>query len=118
MVRSLFKQAHKWNSYSIGKSHITRILNLSKNYLYGQIHQCKQFNTFMNDSYSGNLGLCGFPMIKSCGNDEEQPPPPSSITQEDDFKFEDRFHWKVVLLGYSCGFIFGLDLGYLMFSSG
>ena len=50
------------------------ILNLSKNYLYGQIPQGKQFNTFMNDSYSGNLELCGFPMKKSCGNDEEQPP--------------------------------------------
>ena len=72
----------------------------------------------MNDSYSGNLGLCGLPMIKSCGNDEEQPPPPSSITQEDDFKFENGFHWKVVLLGYSCGFIFGLGLGSLMLSSG
>ena len=72
----------------------------------------------MNDSYSGNLGLCGFPMTKSCGNDEEQPPPPSSITQEDDFKFANWFHWKVVLLGYGWGFIFGLGLGYLVFSSG
>ena len=47
-----------------------------------------------------------------------KPPPPSSITQEDDFKFENGFNWKVVLLGYSCGFIFGLGLGYLVFSSG
>ena len=72
----------------------------------------------MNDSYSGNLELCGFPMKKSCGNDEEQPPPPSSITQEDDFKFANGFHWKIVLFGYGCGFIFGLGLGYLVFSSG
>ena len=33
------------------------ILNLSKNCFYGQIPQGKQFKTFMNDSYSGNLGL-------------------------------------------------------------
>ena len=72
------------------------ILNLSKNCFYGQIPQGKQFNTFMNDSYSGNLGLCGFPMTKSCGNDEEQPLPPSLITQEGDFKFENGFPWKVV----------------------
>ncbi|KAK4594269.1 hypothetical protein RGQ29_018092 [Quercus rubra] len=93
------------------------ILNLSKNYLFGQIPQGKQFNTFTNDSYNGNWGLCGFPMTKACGNDEGPPPPPSTI-QEDDFKFENGFHWKVVLLGYGCGFVFGSVLGYLVFSSG
>ena len=92
------------------------ILNLSKNYLSGQIPQGKQFNTFTNDSFNGNWGLCGFPMTKACGNDKG-PPPPSTI-QEDDFKFENGFHWKVVLLGYGCGFMFGLVLGYLVFSSG
>ena len=94
------------------------VLNLSENHLFGQIPQGKQFNTFTNDSYNGNLGLCGFPMTKACGNDEGQQLLPSSTTQEDDFKFENGFHWKVVLLGYSCGFMFGLVLGYLVFSSG
>ncbi|XP_050279208.1 receptor-like protein 9DC3 [Quercus robur] len=93
-------------------------LNLSENYLFGHIPQGKQFNTFMNDSYYGNLGLCGFPMTKACGNDEGQQPSPSSTIQEDDFEFENGFHWKVVLLGYGCGFMFGLGLGYLVFSSG
>ncbi|XP_075644628.1 receptor-like protein Cf-9 isoform X2 [Castanea sativa] len=93
-------------------------LNLSKNHLFGHIPQGKQFNTFMNDSYYGNLGLCGFPMTKVCGNDEGQQPSPSSTIQEDDFEFENGFHWKVVLLGYGCGFMFGLGLGYLVFSSG
>ncbi|KAK4594708.1 hypothetical protein RGQ29_018418 [Quercus rubra] len=93
-------------------------LNLSENYLFGHIPQGKQFNTFMNDSYYGNLGLCGFPMTKACGNDEGQRPSPSSTIQEDDFEFENGFHWKVVLLGYGCGFMFGLGLGYLVFSSG
>ncbi|KAM3684248.1 hypothetical protein ACJW31_11G029600 [Castanea mollissima] len=94
------------------------ILNLSENYLFGQIPQGKQFNTFTNDSYNENLGLCGFPVTKACGNDEGQQPPPSSTIQEDDFKFENGFHWKVVLLGYGVGFMFGLGLGYLVFSSG
>ncbi|KAL4598215.1 hypothetical protein ACB092_11G044600 [Castanea dentata] len=93
-------------------------LNLSENHLFGHIPQGKQFNTFMNDSYYGNLGLCGFPMTKACGNDEGQQPSPSSTIQEDDFEFENGFHWKVVLLGYGCGFMFGLGLGYLVFSSG
>ncbi|XP_050279364.1 receptor-like protein 7 [Quercus robur] len=94
------------------------ILNLSENHLFGQIPQGKQFNTFTNDSYNGNLGLCGFPMTKVCGNDEGQQLLPSSTTQDDDFKFENGFNWKVVLFGYCCGFMFGLGLGYLVFSSG
>ena len=94
------------------------ILNLSENYLFGQIPQGKQFNTFTNDSYNENLGLCGFPITKVCGNDEGQQPPPSSTIQENDFEFENGFHWKVVLLGYGVGFMFGLGLGYLVFSSG
>ncbi|KAL0009127.1 hypothetical protein SO802_010629 [Lithocarpus litseifolius] len=56
------------------------ILNLSENYLFGQIPQGKQFNTFTNDSYHGNQGLCGFPMTKACGNDEGQQLLPSSTT--------------------------------------
>ncbi|KAK4594654.1 hypothetical protein RGQ29_018372 [Quercus rubra] len=93
-------------------------LNLSENYLFGQIPQGKQFNTFTNDSYKENRGLCGFPMTNACGNDEGQQPAPSSTIQEDDFEFENGFHWKVVLLGYGVGFMFGLGLGYLVFSSG
>ena len=93
------------------------ILNLSKNHLVGLIPQGKQFNTFTNASYSGNLGLCGFPLTKTCGNDKGQQPPPSPTIQEDDFGFANGFHWKVVLLGYGCGFMFGLGMGYLVFSS-
>ncbi|XP_065623651.1 receptor-like protein 6 [Quercus suber] len=88
-----------------------------KGFFIELIPQGKQFNTFTNDSYNGNRRLCGFPMTKACGNDEGPPPRPSTI-QEDDFKFENGFHWKVVLLGYGCGFVFELVLGYLVFSSG
>ncbi|KAF3434344.1 hypothetical protein FNV43_RR25447 [Rhamnella rubrinervis] len=49
-------------------------LNLSQNHLVGAIPHSNQFNTFDNNSYIGNLGLCGFPLTKTCGNDEAQPP--------------------------------------------
>ena len=117
MVRSLLNQAHRQHSYTIDRSYITGNLNLSKNYLVGLIPQGKQFNMFTNASYSGNLGLCGFPLTKACGNDEGQQQPPSPTIQEDDFWFTNGFHWKVVLLGYGCGFMFGLGMGYLAFSS-
>ena len=56
-------------------------------------------------------------MTKTCGNDEGQHPPLSLTIQENDFEFANGFNWKVVLLGYGCGFMFGLGMGYLVFSS-
>ncbi|CAL5394633.1 unnamed protein product [Camellia sinensis] len=38
------------------------VLNLSENQLAGPIPQGRQFYTFENDSYSGNLAFCGIPL--------------------------------------------------------
>ncbi|XVF78913.1 hypothetical protein PTKIN_Ptkin14bG0176200 [Pterospermum kingtungense] len=51
------------------------VLNLSENQLVGHIPLGNQFNTFLNDSYADNLGLCGFPLSKRCGPDEPPAPP-------------------------------------------
>ncbi|XP_057723414.1 receptor-like protein 33 [Arachis stenosperma] len=83
------------------------VLNLSENQLEGVIPTGKQFNTFQNDSYRGNPMLCGFPLSKSCGNDEEQPP---SVFAE---AKESLFGWKSVAVGYACGVVFGMFLGRL-----
>ncbi|MED6158318.1 hypothetical protein PIB30_031620 [Stylosanthes scabra] len=84
------------------------VLNLSENQLEGMIPTGKQFNTFENGSYIGNQMLCGFPLSKSCNNDEEQPP--SSILHQ---KEESLFGWKSVAAGYGCGMVFGMFLGRL-----
>lgn len=47
-------------------------LNLSMNRLIGLIPQGKQFNTFQSDSFRGNLGLCGFPLPRGCGQDANE----------------------------------------------
>ncbi|GLT30017.1 hypothetical protein SLA2020_048420 [Shorea laevis] len=88
------------------------VLNLSNNDLVGRIPQGNQFNTFGNDSYEGNLGLCGIPLSKSCDGIGT---PPSSFQEKDEMW---RFGWRVVVLGYGCGLVFGLLMGYLVFRTG
>ncbi|GLT29053.1 hypothetical protein SLA2020_039420 [Shorea laevis] len=88
------------------------VLNLSNNHLVGRIPQGSQFNTFENGSYEGNLGLCGLPLSKSCDGIGI---PPSSFQEKDELW---RFGWRVVVLGYGCGVVFGLLMGYLVFRTG
>lgn len=91
------------------------VLNLSRNKLEGPIPEGNQFPTFSSDSYGGNLGLCGFPLSKNCSNDE---PPQSASVLEDDSESEIGFGWKVVLMGYGCGTVFGTMMGYIVLSTG
>ncbi|XVF79516.1 hypothetical protein PTKIN_Ptkin14bG0229300 [Pterospermum kingtungense] len=91
------------------------VFNVSENQLEGQIPQGKQFNTFGNDSYEGNKGLCGFPVSKGCSNSE---PPTSNLQSEDATNSSIAFDWKVVLTGYGCGVFFGLAMGYVVFQTG
>ncbi|XVE50572.1 hypothetical protein DITRI_Ditri01bG0173500 [Diplodiscus trichospermus] len=90
------------------------VFNVSGNELHGQIPQGKQFNTFRNDSYGGNNGLCGFPVSKSCSNNE--PPSPLILLEDQDgFESNIAFSWKIVLIGYGCGLAFGLAMGCVFF---
>ncbi|KAG5120850.1 hypothetical protein JHK84_039190 [Glycine max] len=88
------------------------MLNLSQNQFEGIIPIGGQFNTFGNDSYAGNPMLCGFPLSKSCNKDEDWPP-------HSTFQLEESgFGWKAVAVGYACGFLFGMLLGYNVFMTG
>ncbi|KAI3519787.1 hypothetical protein L1887_09003 [Cichorium endivia] len=84
--------------------------------VYYSIHlvvkEGKQFNTFEASSFEGNLGLCGFPLPNHCKHE-------SSLQLEGDGDEEEsEFTWKVAMLGYECGILIGLVLGYVMFSTG
>ncbi|GKV52554.1 hypothetical protein SLEP1_g59131 [Rubroshorea leprosula] len=92
------------------------VLNLSHNKLEGDIPHGKQFNTFSNDSYIGNSGLCGFPLTKKCHNEEEPRAPPSKFDEDDDSAV--LFNWKFAVAGYGCGLVLGLSLGYIVFVTG
>ena len=90
------------------------VLNLSHNQLVGAIPQGKQFNTFSNDSYEGNLGLCGFPLSHECNMDGADEQLTSSWTSQ--HAQESGFGWKPIMLGYGCGMVIGVVLGCRVFS--
>ncbi|XP_058744997.1 receptor-like protein 54 [Vicia villosa] len=90
------------------------VLELSNNHLVGDIPQGKQFNTFSNVSYEGNLGLCGLPLSKKCGPEQHSPSSSNKFWSEEKF----GFGWIPVTIGYGCGFVFGIGLGYCMFLIG
>ncbi|XP_028800284.1 receptor-like protein 33 [Neltuma alba] len=89
------------------------VLNLSLNQLVGEIPRGKQFDTFSQDSFEGNLGLCGFQLSKACNHDERKLPQPTSSSND---KF--GFGWKPVALGYGCGMVFGILMGQVAFLTG
>ncbi|KAL9432964.1 hypothetical protein AB3S75_027889 [Citrus x aurantiifolia] len=93
-------------------------LNLSHNQLRGRIPQGKQFDTFDNDSYIGNIHLCGKPLTVSCSNDGVPKAPPSASTDHEEDETASWFDWKMAKLGYASGVVIGLSIGYMVFSIG
>jgi Leucine-rich repeat (LRR) protein len=91
--------------------------NVSHNHLMGPIPHGNQFDTFPNSSFSGNSELCGRPLSKKCENSEDSPPsPPTSEKNQNSSFFLFEFGWKVVVMGYGCGIIFGLVVGQIVFT--
>ncbi|XP_034700975.1 receptor-like protein 43 [Vitis riparia] len=86
--------------------------NVSHNHLTGHIPQGKQFATFENASFDGNLGLCGSPLSRECGSSRALPPTSSSSKQGSTSKFD----WKIVLMGYGSGLVIGVSIGYCLTS--
>ncbi|XP_049386107.1 receptor-like protein 9DC3 [Solanum stenotomum] len=91
-------------------------LNLSQNHLVGRIPQGSQFSTFENDSYGGNLDLCGPPLSKQCGtSDSSHVPQPLEEEEEDKLYFFSGFTWESVVIGYNYGLVVGTVMWSLMF---
>ncbi|XP_057784998.1 receptor-like protein 19 [Salvia miltiorrhiza] len=106
-----------WNKLDGGiPSELTRLtflakLNLSMNDLVGQIPQSTQFSTFENDSYVGNLRLCGVPLTRKCNEENGQRMRPEEEDGDDEYGFIDGFGWRSVVMGYGCGIIVGIGIG-------
>ncbi|KAL7218695.1 hypothetical protein ACSBR2_011878 [Camellia fascicularis] len=90
-------------------------LNVSNNHLTGPIPQWKQFNTFENNSYEGNSGLCGDPLSTKCGMSEAPPPspsPPLNSKQDNDSAFLSAIDWIIICMGYVSGIVVGMVIGH------
>ncbi|KAA3467748.1 LRR receptor-like serine/threonine-protein kinase GSO1 [Gossypium australe] len=90
------------------------VLRFSNNNLVGPIPSGKQFDTFEDDSYLGNLGLCGLPLLKECNNDEI----PEPAQDEKDHGNGIAFIWKLAMMGYGCGMVLGISMAYIVFTTG
>ncbi|XP_060170749.1 receptor-like protein 9DC3 [Lycium barbarum] len=93
-------------------------LNLSDNHLQGCIPQGRQFATFENNSYEGNDGLRGFPILEGCGSSgmPETNNTTHVLDQESNSTFLSEFG-KAVLMGYGKGLIIGFSIAYFILSS-
>lgn len=97
-------------------------LNLSGNRLTGRIPQGNQFQTFRNNSFTGNLALCGFPLTRACRETNPAVSQTSSYSRNGhenaDEDFVDGFSWRAVVIGYGCGVVLGVSIGCAMFLTG
>ncbi|KAL4637617.1 hypothetical protein ACB092_03G089700 [Castanea dentata] len=93
--------------------HLTflEFFNASNNHLTGPIPQGQQFSTFGNDSYLGNIGLCGMPLTKKCKISKTLTQPPPNSKQGAGSNFPSKFDWVVIMMEYGSGLINGVVIG-------
>ncbi|XP_059452680.1 receptor-like protein Cf-9 homolog [Corylus avellana] len=85
--------------------------NVSNNRLTGAIPRGNQFDTFQKNSFGGNPRLCGSPLSKKCGDFNYTPTPPYPFEENQCSSSPFEFGWKVVAIGYGCGFVIGVVIG-------
>ncbi|CAI9291451.1 unnamed protein product [Lactuca saligna] len=86
------------------------IFNVSFNHLDGHIPLGQQFDTFENNSYEGNHGLCGKPLSKECEGLKLSRFPPTSNASESLLPSE-RIDWIVIFCGIGSGLVVGVVNG-------
>ena len=100
---------------TINTATFLEFFNVSNNHLIGPIPHGKQFDTFQDKFFSGNLGLCGNPFPKKCGNFKDSLHPTLTFEEiNQDSKLISAFGWKVVVIGYGCVFIIGVIIGQIV----
>ncbi|GLT89383.1 hypothetical protein SLE2022_073650 [Rubroshorea leprosula] len=84
----------------LGDLNFLAVLNLSHNQLEGRIPSGSQFQTFSEDSFKDNKGLCGMPLKENC-----------SVIPPSEYKHSyDGTHIDWNFLSVELGFVFGLGI--------
>ncbi|XP_021827847.1 receptor like protein 30-like [Prunus avium] len=87
-------------------------LNLSYNQLIGRIPTGNQFSTFVNDSFTGNKGLWGFPL--TVDTKEGFPPPPTVNGRPPNYGRHREVNWDLIIVEIGFTFGFGVAIGSLV----
>ncbi|KAM0053806.1 putative leucine-rich repeat-containing, plant-type, leucine-rich repeat domain superfamily [Helianthus debilis subsp. tardiflorus] len=101
--------------YALINLNFLSVFNLSYNQLRGRIPTGKQFQTFENDSYLGNMGLCGFPLIRKCSSSNTSNTPETKYAAEVR-ESKNGYDWQFILTGAGYGAGAAVVLGTLMLS--
>jgi hypothetical protein len=80
---------------------------VSYNQLAGPIPRGSQFDNLQIDSYA-------YPLSVKCSNDVTPQPPPFQEKED----LASLFNWKFAMIGYGCGLLIGLIMGFIVFSTG
>ncbi|KAD7117664.1 hypothetical protein E3N88_04932 [Mikania micrantha] len=91
------------------------IFNVSFNHLHWAIPRGNQFNTFDNNSYMGNHGLCGKPLSKDCKISVIPTLPPTNKEYDSLFP-SNKIDWIIIFLGFGGGLVIGIVLGNLLYA--
>lgn len=96
----------------LGTSLVSNI-TMSLNKLVGSIPKTAQFQTQSASSFEENLGLCGLPLDKNCGDvDTKNSKEPEAEEEEEE---EDGvLSSNAASIGLAPGFILGLTMGYIV----
>ncbi|GKV06075.1 hypothetical protein SLEP1_g18006 [Rubroshorea leprosula] len=90
----------------LGGLNFLEVLNLSYNQLEGRIPKGNQIQTFTEDSFKDNKGLCGTP-LKDCGADV-QPPSTVPTSKGNNSDNGTKINWNPIIV--EVGFVFGLAI--------
>ncbi|CAH1450104.1 unnamed protein product [Lactuca virosa] len=105
-----------FNTQDLLQLNILSIFNVSFNHLDGRIPQGNQFATFENDSYMGNLQLCGRPLSEECQSSKASRLPPTSNTYESESLLPNEIiDWIFVSCGVGSGLVFGIFIGNFLY---